>query len=85
MSKRSKRHDNVFIVIHLSKVRETLAIDYIGGSACYWVIRKALLPIPVAFLASIAGPMAIRLLLQVRRGRLEALTQVRRKLIVPKS
>ncbi|MFD1956701.1 hypothetical protein ACFSL6_21575 [Paenibacillus thailandensis] len=75
----------VFVAIDLSKVREAVVIDYVGSTTCYWAIRKALLPEPVAFLGSIAGPMAIRLALHLWRERANARLQRKRKLIAPQT
>lgn len=79
----SKSRPNfVFVAIRMSRIREAVAIDYVGGSTCYWAIRKALLPEPVAFLGSIAAPMAIRLALHLWRSR-SSRKKARRRLIGP--
>ncbi|QAY65326.1 hypothetical protein [Paenibacillus protaetiae] len=74
----------VFVAIHLPRVIEGTLIDYAAGSACFWAIRKALLPFPVAFLGSIAGPMAIRLAIHhIRERNKSRAAASRRKLISP--
>ncbi|SFJ73906.1 hypothetical protein SAMN02799624_05758 [Paenibacillus sp. UNC496MF] len=62
------KQEFVVVVVPLSEIKKIVAIDIVGGTALYYLIKFPLHSVLWAMAGSMAGPMLIRLSLRKRPG-----------------
>ncbi|MBO7746246.1 hypothetical protein I8J29_18720 [Paenibacillus sp. MWE-103] len=60
------KQEFVVVVVPLSEIKKFVAIDIVGGTALYYLIKLPLHSVLWAMAGSMAGPMLIRLSLRKR-------------------
>jgi hypothetical protein len=64
-----KKQDFVVVVIPLSEIKKFIAIDIVGGTVLYYLIKLPLHSVFVSTIGSVVGPILIRLSLKNSRKR----------------
>jgi hypothetical protein len=64
-----KKQDFVVVVVPLSEIKKFIAIDIVGGTVLYYLIKFPLHSVFVSTIGSVIGPILIRLSLKNSRKR----------------
>lgn len=63
------KQDFVVVVIPISEIKKFIAIDIIGGTALFYMIKLPLHSVLAGMIGSMIGPLIVRKSLQVRGSR----------------